>query len=225
MKKLTSPFTLIKKSWDLFTEKENLLILARIYLPMGIMSLITLLPSYIPSLDNFFGGTVVATIIYILLVTVGAFVNLAGIIAVSKILKGEKPQAKNIFKMSYPKYGKFLLLTIALYLAYALGLTLLVAPFVLVITWFAFSKFIIVEKGTGIIASFTESKKIVKGYFWQVLGRTIVFGLFSLFVQMVLLFLPYGVGIIVFSLCGGLFIFPQILLYQEMSSHSKTISG
>jgi len=225
MKKLTSPFALIKKSWNLFTEKENLLILVRIYLPMGIISLITLLPSYIPSLDKFFSGTVVTTIIYILFIIIGAFVNLAGIIAVSEILKGEKPQAKNIFKISYPKYGKFLLLTIALYLAYALGLILLVAPFVLVITWFAFSKFIIVEKGIGIRASFAESKKNVKGYFWQVLGRILVFGLFSLFVQMILGLLPYELGIVVFSLTGGLFIFPQILLYQEISSRSKVISG
>ncbi len=221
MKKLMSPGVLIKESWKIFTKRENLTFLVRVYLPAGLLSLIALSPAYMPFLDEFlnssFGGIVMA-IFNLLFVATVVFVNLSGIIAITGILNNSRLQVKNVYKDAVSKYWRFLLLMIVVYLIFALSLILLVIPFIFTLTWFTFSKFIIVEKGTGIKMSLRESRELVKGNFWKVFGRILVFGLFSVFSQMVLTFLPFGAGVIIFNLCGGLFLLPQLLLYQEMSS-------
>ncbi|KKR63361.1 MAG: hypothetical protein UU02_C0026G0004 [Candidatus Woesebacteria bacterium GW2011_GWA1_40_43] len=94
---------------------------------------------------------------------------------------------------------------------------MLIVPFVLVVIWFAFSKFVMVDKGVGIKVSLLESKGMVKGIFWQVLGRLIIFGLFWFFSQMVLSVLPFGIGTVIYGLCGGLFVIPSFLLYREIN--------
>jgi hypothetical protein len=58
---------------------------------------------------------------------------------------------------------------------------------------------------------------MVKGIFWKILGRLIVFGAFMILIEAILSVIPYGVGAIVTSLCGGLFMLPVYLLYKEIS--------
>lgn len=227
MKKLTSPGALVKESWKIFAQKENFIFLVKIYLPVGFLSLIALTPVYIPFLDEFinssFGGIVMA-IFNLLFVATVVFVNLSGIIAITEVLDNSRPQIKSIYKEAIIKYWRFLLLMIVIYLMFALSLILLIVPFIFALTWFTFSKFILVEKGIGIKMSLLESKKLVKGNFWRVFGRILFLGLFSVFSQMVLTFLPFGAGVVIFNLCGGFFLLPQLLLYQEMSS-GRTVSG
>lgn len=227
MKKLTSPGALVKESWKIFTRKENFIFLVKIYLPVGFLSLIALAPAYIPFLDEFlnssFGGMVMA-IFNLLFVATVVFVNLSGIIAITEVLDNSRSQVKSVYKEAITKYWRFLLLMIIVSLIFILSLILLIVPFVFALTWFTFSKFILVEKGIGIKMSLLESKKLVKGNFWRVFGRILFLGLFSVFSQMVLTFLPFGAGVVIFNLCGGFFLLPQLLLYQEMSS-GRTLSG
>jgi hypothetical protein len=221
MKKLTSPFILIKKSFDKFAQKENITTLVQIYLPAGALSFITLLPSYVAPLYVFLNtslGTIVSLIFGLLYVLTLVFVNLAGIAAVIKIVGGQRPQVKRVYKEALSKYGIFLLLTTVTYLLYVLSLILLVVPFILAVTWLAFSKFVYVEKGIGIRQSLLESRNLVRGNFWAVFGRIIVFSLFSLFSQIVLTVIPYELGLVVFQLCGALFLLPSFLLYREVVS-------
>lgn len=218
MKKLESPFSLIKKSWDLFTKKENFLPLIKIYSPIALMSLVTLVPSLVPSTKTLFDNNNVAAVIDIAFAVISIFVNLAGIKAVAKVIDGGTPDVQSIFDETFSKFPRFLLLSVILFLIYTLGLALLIVPFVLVITWFSFSQYIFVEKGVGIKLALTESKKAVKGRFWQVLGRIMVFGLFSLLSQAVLSALPLGIGVVVYYLCGGLFLMPLFLLYRQAVS-------
>ncbi len=225
MKKLDSPFILIKRSCDIFFQKENLVALARVYLPIGILSLITFLPSFIPAWKSFFDRDAVMICINLTFALTGIFVNLAGIIAIFKIVREEKVRTKKIFKEAFSIYGKFLIFFITLYLIYALGLILLIIPFVLAVTWFTFSKFIFIEKEVGIKAALTESRKLVKGRFWQILERIIIFGLFSLAAQIVLTAILFELGVVIFYLCGGLFVLPQYLLYKQLRSEAETISG
>jgi hypothetical protein len=225
-RKFTSPFIFIKKSFEIFFDKENFVFLIKIYLPVGFLALLSLLFTYVKFLANFFttpSGNITTMVFNLLFVFVMAFVNLIGIMAITKVINKDKFLVRETFIDAFPKYGVFLLLTIVTYLIYALGLILIIVPLIFVVTWFAFSKFINIEKGTGVKASLIDSKKMVKGNFWRVFIRILVFGLFSICAQIVLSILPYGAGVVVFNLFGALFVLPQYLFYKEISS-SKVIS-
>lgn len=222
-KNLSSPFTIIKKAFDIFTKKENFIFLVKIYLPIGIISVISLLFINVPFLSKFastLAGNIIMISLDILLTLVAVFVNLAGIISIIEIEKGNKATTKEIYKNTYKKYLTFFLLTLIIYLIYAVGLILFVISFFIFVTWFAFSKFVMVENGLGIKSSLLRSREFIKGRFWKVLLRVVVFGIFSLLCQMTLGTLPYGVGTLVFYLCGALFILPTFLLYKEIVKDS-----
>jgi hypothetical protein len=224
MEKLTSPFDIIKKSWGIFTKRENLIYLIKIYSPIGFLAVISLAFTYVPLLTKFFetySGNIVMSIFNFLFAILAIFINLSGIIAVTAIIGGQTPTIESIYKKALSKYLKFLLLTIVVYIIFALGIVLLIVPFILFMTWFAFSMFIYVERGTGIRASLSESKKLVKGRFWKIFVRISAFGLFSVLSQIVLSFLPLGMGTIAYYLIGGLFLLPQILLYKEVTSETS----
>ena len=220
MKKLTSPFTLIKKSLEIFTKKENFLFLIKIYLPVSALSLISLAFVNIPFLSKILDaslGNAVDVVVSILFLIFSVFVSMAGIMAVIRIIDGKNLRVREVYREAFSRFGIFFLLTIIIYLINLLGLVLLIVPFVFVIVWFAFSKFIMVDKGFGIKASLLESKNMVKGIFWKVLGRLLAFGLFWFFSQMALSILPFGIGTVVYGLCGGLFVIPSFLLYREIN--------
>lgn len=226
MKKLTSPFVHIKVAFDIFTKKENFISLIKLYIPIGVISLISLLFINIPFLSEFSAkpaGNLIMISLDILLTLIAVFVNLAGIIAIIEIEKGVKVDLKKIYRLSFLKYWKFFILTCVIYLLSGLGLVLLVIPFFLFTTWFAFSKFEMVEKELGIKESLSRSKVLSRGMFWKVLYRIFVFVVFTLLCQMVLGSLPYGIGAVLFYLFGGLFILPVFLLYKEIDKNS--ISG
>lgn len=220
MNQLSSPVSLIKKSWKIFTKKDNLAFLVKIYLPLGILTLLSLPFSYTPSLYNYFdtfSGTVVVSTYNFVFLLVVSFINLAGIVAIIGIVKGDRLEVKKVYQDAWSKYFKFLVLTIVIFLLYLLGLILLIFPFILAVTWLVFSKFLFVEKRIGIRDSLTESKKMVKGMFWKIFGRIAVFAGFSMLSQMVLSVFPYGIGSLVFNLSGALFVLPYYLLYKEVS--------
>lgn len=219
MKKITSPFLLIKKSWEMFSTRENLVPLVQIYVPLGIVSLISLMFLYVPFLSKILEspqGDVVTNLLNILFAFVFIFVNLAGIIAFFKISDGGKAQVRKVYAEAFAKFWKYFLLICLTGLIYAVGFALLIFPFVMFWTWFTFSSFVFVEKGFGVKATLAESKKMVKGIFWKVFTRILVFGCFSICSYIVLAFIPYGAGDIVFRLSGALFLLPYFLLYKEV---------
>ncbi|KKR41853.1 MAG: seg [Microgenomates group bacterium GW2011_GWC1_41_20] len=221
MEKLTSPFEIIKNSWEVFTKKQNFVYLVKIYSPIGFLTLISLAFAYVPFFVKFFEtsmGDAVMLIFNILFIAFAIFINLSGIIAVMGILDGKVLQVRSVYEKAFSKYGKFFLLTIVIFSLYILGLILLIVPLILFIAWFSFTEFVYVEKETGINASLTESKKLVKGRFWKIFWRISMFGLFSVLSQIILTFLPYEIGTITFNLIGALYLIPQILLYREVSS-------
>jgi len=162
--------------------------------------------------------TVIAAIIQILSLLTSVLVSAAGIIAIGKIVDDKKSTVKEVFLSAKKNYWMFLLLSIVLTIAYGLGFILLIVPGLLVVVWFAFSKFIMIEKGTNIKASLMKSKEMAKGSYWKILGRLVIFGLFMIIVEMALSIIPFGVGSVAASLCGALFILPTYLLYKEISS-------
>lgn len=221
MKKISSPFTLIKNSFYIFSDKANLKYFATIYLPAGILSAVSLLVFYVPFLAKFAStsaGSIVMTIFNVVFVLVMVFVNLAGILAVTGVVKKEKSQVKEIYNKAISMFWKFLLLSIVVNLINILGIFLLILPFFLFVTWFAFGKFVMVNEKLGIRASLVKSKAMVKGVFWKILLRIVVFGIFTISLQMLLGLIPYGIGTVAFYLCGALFILPVFLLFNEIAS-------
>lgn len=221
MQKLTSPFDLIKKAVNIFAKKENLLFLVKIYIPVAIFSVISIAQSFLPaSIRNsnspwLFMGVGLVQIFYLL---TSVFVTASGIIAVGKVIGGGELSVKYAFMTAWKKYWVFLLLSTVLTLIYLFGFALLIVPGLLFVVWFAFSRFVTIEKDLGVKQALLKSKELVKGFYWKILGRLFVFGAFTVIVQMILSLIPYGAGSIVASLCGGLYILPLYLLYKELSA-------
>jgi hypothetical protein len=219
MKKLSSPFTLIKNAVDIFSKKENVVFLVKIYLPVGFFSLLSVLQDYLPSsVRNSIWFNVTTGILQIISILVGIFVTASGIMALAKVVGGGELSVMKTFRTAWKKYWIFLLISIVLFLIYLFGFVLLIVPGVLFVVWFAFTKFIAIEKGTGVKESFVKSKELVKGIYWKVLGRLIIFGLFVIAIEAILTVIPYGAGAIIGSLLGGLFMLPTYLLYREISA-------
>jgi hypothetical protein len=220
MKKLSSPFDLIKKAVDLFSKKENLIFLVEIYLPLAFFSLLSIAQTYLPSsiIDSkSVLLTVVTVLVQILYLFVSVFVTVSGIIALGKVISGKDLSVKKTFESAWKIYWVFLLLSIVLFLAYLLGFALLIVPGVLFVVWFVFSRFVMVEKGLGVKESLLKSKEMVKGIYWKVLWRLVIFGVFVVIIEAILSAIPYGIGAIVTDLCGALFLLPVYLLYKEIS--------
>lgn len=200
--------------------------LIQVYIPLGAVSLISLLFVRIPFLSDLTEGPLgnfIVGLLDFLFVLLLIFTSLAGIIAITKIYNGGKAKVNEIFKQAVSKYIKYFLFMFVLGLIYTLGSIAFIFPLILFWTWFVFGKFIFVENKSGIKASLSESKKIVKGIFWKVFARILVFGIFSVCCNIALAFLPYGIGDIVFSLLGAFFLLPQFLLYKEITE-KRTVS-
>lgn len=220
MKKLTSPFQLIKKSIDLFSKKENFVFLAKVYLPMVIFPILSIIFSYLPFFTKNVDSswfTTLKLVVSIIDAAAGVFFMAAGVLAIANVIDGKVISLKEVFKNAWKTFWPLLFLSVVLGILYTLGFVLLVVPGVLLVVWLAFSRFIMIEKGTGIKESMIESKSITKGYFWKILWRLIIFSLFTLLVEIILNIVPFGIGLIVYAICGGLFLLPIYFLYREIS--------
>lgn len=220
MKKLISPFQQIKIALDLFSKKENFIFLVKIYLPVIFFPILSIAFVYLPFFAN--NSTSVwflwlTGIVRVLDLIVGVFVTIAAIMAVAKVVDGKKIGVGKVFKDAWKKYWKFLLFSIVTGLICLLGFALLVIPGIILMVWFTFSRFIIIENGLSIRESLLKSRAMVKGRFWKILWRVIVFGLFCLLVEIVLSVIPFGIGSVAWTLFGALTILPTYLLYRELS--------
>jgi hypothetical protein len=225
MRKLSSPFDLIKKAVDIFVKKENLIFLIKIYTPIAFFSLISVAQSFLPETvrnSTSIGLVIGVGLLQILSFLTGVLVTASGIIALRKVVDGDELSFKKTYKSAWKNYWIFLLLSITLALIYLLGFVLLLIPGLLFVVWFAFSKFIMIEKSVGIKESLLRSKGLAKGNYWKILGRLMAFGGFMILAEIILSVIPYGAGSIVASLCGALFMLPTYLLYKELDAVQGT---
>lgn len=222
MRKLSSPFELIKIAVNLFVKKENLLFLVQIYLPVAFFSILSIIQNYLPeSVKNSTSVwlTVATGVLQITYLLVSVFVTASGIIALGKIVGGGEFSVRQTFKNAWKRYWKFLLISALYSFAVGFGFVLLIIPGVLFVTWYAFSRFIFIEdERSGVLTAFGRSKNLVKGRFWKIFGRLIVFGIFGVAIDVILTIIPFGLGSVISGLCGGLFMLPAYLLYKELSA-------
>ncbi len=230
MKQLSQPFALIKKSFEIFFEKENLSSLFKIYAWLLPFQAFFLYQNYFVATQskalNISDSTVILSkypvfltaiiVVNILFLLVSLWVELAGIKALNTIYAGQTIKIKEIYGYTLKNLWPFLLLSALIPLLIGFGLLLLIIPGIIFSVWYAFSKFIFVAENKGVIESFKASRSLVKGKFWPVFGRLIVFMVFGLVFQLLFALVPFGIGSALAPLFGALLILPSLLLYKEV---------
>lgn len=230
MKNISSPVGLIRSAFQIFFEKENLVYLVKIYLPLLPFSIFSLIQQEVwskrvaamdgSSLETILGGNlwliVLIALVNILYLFVYFTISVSGILAVDGVVSGHKKEIKPLYKAAWKKVAKYLLLSMLAGMAVVFGGILLIIPGIIFMVWFSFAQFELVLNDLGVIKSLGRSRNLVRGRFWKVLGRMFVFGLFAIIVQLILMIIPY-VGVAIYPLMSALFLLPTYLLYKEIS--------
>lgn len=217
--KLKTPVEYIKEAWGIYTKKENFVFFARVMAVLVIAtSSISLISGYFyPSdyLKNFDFTNIPMFVGFIAISLLAIIVGLwSQTTQYFSILKMGEPE-KEIFKIGYKKIGRFLLISFVLGIIVLFGIVLLIVPAIIFGTWYSFSTWLVIDKNMGVRESLKTSKQMVKGKFWKVLGRSIVFGLFSFVISVVLSVIPY-VGTLAVSFAAPLFLLPFYLMYKDL---------
>lgn len=220
MNKLSSPIKLIRDSFEIFFTRKNLVYFLTVYLVLVPFHIFSYYQSYFidPNGNARYSWSmwVVLTVnlIFFILYFLTLIISIKGM---KGAVNGNLPTIKDAFNFARKNLWQFFLVVFWVFLATVGGTILLIVPGIIFGIWLSQSSYVFVDKGLGVKESLRKSKELVKGRFWAVLGRAIVFGLFTLVCEIILNFLPYGFGGILTTLLGGLFMLPSFLLYRELS--------
>lgn len=221
---MKSPTEYIREAWAIYTKKENFVFFARMMAVLAILStVIGFISSYfypadylknsdfsnIPMLIGFISITLLAGII-------GLWSQTTTYFAILKM----GSQEKEVFKLGYKYAGEFLLVSLAIGIIVMFGAVLLVFPAIIFGVWYSFSLWLVLDKDLRLRDSLKQSKALVKGKFWKVLGRSIVFGFFTVIISAILTAIPYA-GPLAVTFVAPLFMLPFYLLYKDLSAGSR----
>jgi hypothetical protein len=221
--KITSGIGLVKKSVDTFFQKKNLVYLLKVYFFALLIGLLFYFPRHYSQNINlqefikrpFIGpGIGLSALIFVCL---DFLTKAAGYEAIKRVVAKEKFDIKATFSKALTILPRFFVVSILIGIVVSLGLVLLIIPGIIFAVWFSMSLFVLVNQKTGILESMKRSKALVKGKFWAVLGRLSIFMLFTLLGDVVFSFLPLGLGAVVVTIFGGLFLLPGYFLYRELA--------
>ena len=222
---LSGPIILIKNSFRLFFKRENLVFFIEIYVFLVIsQAASSFLLGKLNVYTDIQNGTLpplspqltLAVITGLVFMVINTFFSVSGYEAVRRIVWGQVPDIKATLLTVWKKIWKVAVVSFLWVIIITLGLILLIVPGIIFSIWFKFAIFETLGSDIGIKEAFLNSKNLVAGRFWPVLGRTIAFGLFAGATQMVLSFIPLGYGIMITTLIGALFVLPSCLLYKEL---------
>lgn len=210
--KLKGPIEYIKEAWRIYSKKENFIFFAKIMAVLTIITTLVIYPfSYFKNDNNgltiFFG---------VLMLAVGFWVKSTTYSAIFNINLSEK----EVFKLGFTKMGKFLLIALVVGLIVSLGTILLIVPAIIFGIWYSFSTLLVLDKNMGIKEALKQSKAMVKGRFWKILGRSFVFELFNFLISILLLIIPLA-GNLIISFIAPLYMLPFYLLYKDLSTSSR----
>ncbi|MEK7168493.1 MAG: hypothetical protein AAB778_00600 [Patescibacteria group bacterium] len=207
---LKTPVEYIKEAWGIYTKKENFVLFAKV------MAVVVILTSAIGYLISYFYSSndwqnVGFVVLTLLSIVVGIWSQTVKYFVVLKIGNTEK----EIFRLGYKNMLKFFLISLVVGLIVLVGLVLLVIPAIMFGVWYSFSTWLVLDKNMGVFEALKQSKAMVKGRFWKVLGRTVTFGLFAFFVSIVVVAIPYA-GNLIISFVAPLFMLPFYLMYRDL---------
>jgi uncharacterized membrane protein len=213
----------IKEAWVIYSKKENFIFFARIMAVLSIIAFtIGMVNGYFFPADYLKDGDfsnvplfVGFILISILSIVFGLWSQSTSYFAVIKMGEPEK----EVFKIGFKKIGKYLLATLVLGIIIFFGLILLVIPAIIFGIWYSFTLLLVLDKDMGIGEALKKSKEMVNGKFWKILGRSAVFGSFSIVISIVVSIVPF-VGEFAVSFLSPLFMLPFYLLYRDLSINS-----
>lgn len=229
--KFPSALELVRRAFKIYFIKEHLIYLTKVNL-FGLLASFAILSPLI--ILGFFGGETLdavgrnssagSTVFFIVLLTIsvvasiiwGVWFQATVIKALSLVSAGKTKGVKETFLLTWPRVGKYALTTFVVALGFSGGILLLIIPGILVLVWYTFASFIIVEEDIGVKAALGKSKKLVSGHFWSVAGRGLVFVFLSIFIQVALTFIPI-VGPLVAILARPLYVLLPYVMYKELA--------
>lgn len=216
---LKGPVEYIKEAIKIYFKKENMIFFVKVMSFSTIFSSIaTYINSYFTSSNMYVQRyddvnlSILISIFTIISVVVTLWLQSSAFFSVLNMEKS----VKDVVKMSIYKLLPFFGISFVLGLINIFGLLLLVVPAVIFGLWFSFTLYLYFEKGVRLTEALKTSKALVKGKMMKVLGRFVVFGLFSMLVSVLFTFIPFA-GSVVLGLLSPLLILPSYLLYKDLS--------
>lgn len=229
-KKLTGVIELIKNSFRIYFKSENLAYLVKVLLVMYLALGLSLVPFMIVYVGGSFfqvlsGGqpgdfpvlliVLFGVLAFLVFLIASLLMSTVFITAVSQVVKGEIISVKETIKKGWSRIWKFLGTSLLAGIIATFGYILLIIPGIIFSIWFSFATFVVVVEGKGVIESLKESKALVSGYFWPVLGRLIVFGILAFVIQLVVGFIPFA-GPVIAVLLAPYYLLLPYLLYEDL---------
>lgn len=220
---MKSPIEYIKESWGIYTKKENFIFFARIMAVLSILSFsIGFINSYyfpVDYVNNIDFSNIPFLISFILLSIISFVASLWGRTTTYMSIFNIGSDEKSIFVLGYKNMWKLFLISLVLGFIILLGGILLIVPAVIFGIWYSFSVYLVLDKKMGIKESLIKSKAMVKGRFFKIFGRYIVFGLFGLIVSIMLSVVPY-IGSLLIAFIAPLFMLPGFLMYRDIVTNN-----
>jgi len=211
------PFALLKKAWKLYISRFKTLVgiyflptFSLIFLNLALALVYSLVssPFKLP-IDIVFG---VMELIYLL--TVFIWAPLALIHALSHA--DAKVGFRESFGETRSKIWPFIWLTI-IQTAISLGLSLLfIVPALIFSVWTMFTSYILINENIGSMSALLKSREYVRGHWWGIVGRFLVFEIFLIaviFIPTFILTLILAFAKLSPSILGYLFNFITLSLY------------
>lgn len=215
---MNGPIYYIRESFRIFFEKKNLIYFVTVMLPAFAIQVSSAgLTLIFKNIDNQIVFYTLMAVIFIL----GFVIQVLPYESVFRVVGGENLTFKESLTASVKKLWPFFIVTFLYYLISVLGLVLLIIPGIIFLVWFGFVQYIVVSGGVQGTKAFSESKKLVKGRFFKVFGRGLVFTIFILLLQSLVSVVPFA-GVYLTSFLAPLFILPSYLLYLDLKTSLST---
>lgn len=213
----------IKEAWSLYFKKENFMFFAKI---MAILTIISSSLSYLTGylypadyLKNIDYSNIPMVVLFVAIsvaaMIVGLWTQTTTYISVLRMGTVEK----DILIQGYKKMFKFFLATLVIGIIVTFGAILLIIPAILFGIWYSFTLFLVLDKDIKIGEALKTSKLLVKGKFWKILGRFVVFGTLTFLVTLLLSSVQY-VGNLLLSFIAPLLLLPSYLLYKDLVANN-----
>lgn len=216
---MKNPIEYITQAVKFYFEKGNFIFFAKV------MAILTIISTSLGLLSNYlYPVNIYENLDYANFVKAGGFILLSlvmilfGIFTKSTTLESvikANTDIKAVYKKGWKKMWKYFLASLVLGLIIIGGLILLVVPGIMFAIWFSFTLFLVFDKDLPVKQALKDSKAMVKGRFWKVLGRFIVIGIFGMIVTIVIGSIP-SVGSILLNFLAPLLLLPMYFLYKDL---------
>ncbi|MDO8340964.1 MAG: hypothetical protein Q7T59_03245 [Candidatus Woesebacteria bacterium] len=221
---MKKPIEYLKESWSIYTKRENFLFFSKVMAILVIVSTgFNYLISYLYPVNiwkDFKFDNAPMLIVFIVLTLISIAIGFwVRITTYMLVLTKPTNEVKSIFNKCLKSIWKFFLISLVIGILIFFGSLLLIIPGIIFAVWFSFSIFLILDKNLKIKDSLLKSKALVKGKFFKILGRFLVFIFVILIIETILGSIPY-MGSMLTSFLAPLFILPFYLLYKDLLTSS-----